>query len=119
MAAELVLIVDDDAGIRDFLRFTLEDEGYVVATACNGERALESLEENTPAMVLLDLQMPVMDGWQLQGRLRHEEIHIPVVFMSSRDDVATQATLHGASGSIAKPFAPGALLAVVGRFARP
>jgi CheY-like chemotaxis protein len=90
-----------------------------LATACNGQRALESLAENRPAMVLLDLQMPIMDGWQLQVRLRHDHSGIPVVFMSANDDVAMQATLHGAAGSIAKPFTPEALLAVVGRFACP
>jgi two-component system, OmpR family, response regulator len=114
-----VLIVDDDAHIRDFIGFVLEDEGYTVATASNGQRALESLAESTPAVVLLDLQMPVMNGWQLQTRLRDDHSTVPVVFMSARDDVAAQASLYGACGSIAKPFAPEALLAIVGRFARP
>jgi two-component system response regulator MprA len=113
-----VLVVDDDAGIREFIRLGLEDEGYAVSTAANGLQALESVAASQPALVLLDLQMPVMNGWQLQVRLREEHSSIPVVFMSAIDDVADQAALHGAAGSLAKPFGLQRLLDMVARFAR-
>jgi two-component system response regulator MprA len=113
-----VLVVDDDANIRDSIRLSLEDEGYAVSTAANGLQALESMAASQPTMVLLDLQMPVMNGWQLQVWLRDEHSTIPVVFMSAIDDVADQAALYGAAGSLAKPFGLNKLLEIVARFAR-
>ena len=66
----VVLVVDDDIDIRDVLRGVLEDEGYVVAEAANGEQALSYLEQlERPAAILLDLFMPVMDGWEVIRRL--------------------------------------------------
>jgi CheY-like chemotaxis protein len=66
----VVLVVDDDADIRDALRDVLEQAGYSVAEAANGELALTYLEHHPPpAAILLDLFMPVMDGWELARRL--------------------------------------------------
>ena len=66
----LVLIVEDEPESRDTLRELLELEGYQVETASNGKAALEVLETIEPCVVLLDLFMPVMDGWQVINRLR-------------------------------------------------
>ena len=66
----VVLVVEDEAESRDTLRELLELEGYTVETACDGKAALEVLETIDPCVVLLDLFMPVMDGWQVIDRLR-------------------------------------------------
>ena len=68
----LVLIVEDEPESRDTLRELLELEGYAVETASNGKDALEVLETVDPCVVLLDLFMPVMDGWQVIDRLRSD-----------------------------------------------
>jgi CheY-like chemotaxis protein len=66
----VILVVEDEAESRDTLRELLELEGYTVKTAANGRAALEVLETIEPCVVLLDLVMPIMDGWQVIDRLR-------------------------------------------------
>ena len=60
-----VLVVEDDAALRELLAMILESEGIDVETAANGREALARMAERFPALVLLDMRMPVMDGWQL------------------------------------------------------
>jgi two-component system chemotaxis response regulator CheY len=69
-AQSVILVVEDEAESRDTLRELLELEGYTVKTAADGRAALEVLETIEPCVVLLDLVMPVMDGWQVIDRLR-------------------------------------------------
>ena len=63
-----VLVVEDDADVRDMLRTILETEGYETIVAANGAEALEAMQERKPCVVLLDLMMPVMDGWTFRER---------------------------------------------------
>src|SRR5690242_3257025 len=79
-----VLLVDDDAAFRDSLKATLEAEGLRVDTASNGVEALEKLAHDRPRVVLLDLVMPVMSGYELLDRLRAEPelAMIPVIAFS-------------------------------------
>ena len=112
-----VLVVDDDPFIRGFIQATLRAEGYAVATAPNGEEALEHVACHPPAVVLLDLSMPVMNGWQFQQRLREQGTPIPLVFMSAGYHAQEEAERHGAAGHLAKPFELDDLLQVVRRFA--
>ena len=65
-----LLVVDDDRDTRESLRTALEDEGYTVAVAANGAEAMHKLEERPPRLVLLDLMMPVVDGWEVLDRMR-------------------------------------------------
>ena len=65
-----MLIVDDDREVRETLRTALEDEGFTVAVAANGAEAMTKLEERRPRLVLLDLMMPVVDGWEVLDRMR-------------------------------------------------
>lgn len=65
-----LLIVDDDRSIREALRTALEDEGFTVAVAANGAEALAKIEERRPRLVLLDLMMPIVDGWEVLDRVR-------------------------------------------------
>ena len=68
-----VLVVDDDAKTRDMLRRTLQKEGWTVAEAADGREALGQLERSRPALVLLDLMMPEMDGFEVLERMRRED----------------------------------------------
>ena len=114
-----VLAADDDATIRRLLEINLEMEGYEVALAANGEEALSLARSFEPDLLLLDVMMPRMDGWQVCQTLRSEEAfaNVPIVFLSARasgDDVQISAEA-GASAYIAKPFDPIELLELVGR----
>jgi CheY-like chemotaxis protein len=82
-----VLVVDDDARSRDMLRRTLQKEGWTVAEAVNGREALVQLERSRPALVLLDLMMPEMDGFEVLERMRREDAwrDIPVIIVSAKD----------------------------------
>jgi CheY-like chemotaxis protein len=82
-----VLIVDDDAPTRELVRGILENEGYSVAEAENGRVALQHLQEETPQLILLDLMMPEMDGFELivELRKREEWRRIPVAVMTAKD----------------------------------
>jgi GAF domain-containing protein/CheY-like chemotaxis protein len=82
-----VLVVDDDAGLRQLLRRMLEPEGYVVVEAENGRAALERLSEVRPSVVLLDLMMPEMDGFEFVAEFRRHEAWraIPIVVVTARD----------------------------------
>jgi CheY-like chemotaxis protein len=112
-----VLVVDDDPGIRGFLQAILESEGFGVAAAADGQAALEQIAARRPDVVLLDLAMPVLDGWQVQARLRAEGLAIPLIFMSAGYDAALEARRHGAAGHLIKPFDADVMLALVCRLA--
>lgn len=112
-----VLVVDDTPQIRSLVSIILQSEGYRVTTAANGREALERITEETPDVVLLDLTMPVMSGWELQQVLRARGYAIPVVFMTAGWRAQTEAARHQADGYVAKPFDPDVLVHAVARFA--
>jgi len=114
-----ILIVDDDAGIRAMIEMVLQSEGFNVSTAADGREALDRIAENRPVLVLLDLQMPVMTGWETLSHLRDAQIDIPVVFMTAGYRAKAEAERCGADGYVAKPFELDTLLAVVERLAAP
>jgi len=105
MAAERILIVDDDESIRQIVRICLTDEGYDVSEAPNGQVALTALREFTPSLILLDLRMPVMDGWEFARR--YEKFPGPrapiVAFVAALNAEQDCADLD-AAGILAKPF---------------
>lgn len=82
-----ILVVDDEPGILEFLRFVLQDYGYHVYTARNGLEALTSIQQDRPDVVLTDLMMPGLDGWGLVTRLRQDALTrtLPIVGMSAVD----------------------------------
>jgi excisionase family DNA binding protein len=110
----VVLIVDDDERLREYVRVNLEMEGYAVHEAASAEEGLRVLEESTPDLVLLDVMMPQMDGWEMLKRVqeRHGVGTIPVVMFSGKIDEAAagEATSRGAQGFIGKPFNPQELI---------
>src|SRR3981081_250051 len=102
-----LLVVDDDADSRDGLRTALEMKGYQVDDAGNGKEALDKILDKPPLLVLLDLQMPVMNGRELLQKLRAtpETKEIPVVIISGFG-FEWEAELMGAQGYVGKPFEP-------------
>lgn len=106
-----ILIVDDEARIRDFVRMNLELEHYSVIEASNGLEALEELRENLPDLVVLDVMMPEMDGFETLKAIR-EVSTVPVIMLTvrqSEQDKIRGLDL-GADDYIAKPFSPPELL---------
>jgi excisionase family DNA binding protein len=108
----LVLVVDDDARLREYVRVNLEAEGYAVLEAEGGEQALAAIEDQKPDLVLLDVVMPGIDGWQMLQRLQERHGSIPVIMFSGQveEGSATQAASRGAQGFVGKPFDPQELL---------
>jgi excisionase family DNA binding protein len=111
----LVLIVDDDPGLRGFVRAALEYDGYTVREAASAEEGLEALDEEPPDLILLDVMMPKVDGWEMLRRVqeRHGMGSIPVLMFSGKanDHDAAQAGTRGAQGFVGKPFDPQQLIA--------
>ena len=102
-----ILVVDDDPGIVGFLGLALVDEGYRVRSAANGRLALEQVTQNQPDLILLDMNMPVMDGWEFCQELRSRGgpyPSIPIVVMTAARDAATRAREVSAQGYLGKPF---------------
>jgi excisionase family DNA binding protein len=110
----VVLIVDDDPGLRQFVRVSLEGAGYVVREAASGEEGLAVLEEESPALILLDVMMPKVDGWEMLRRVqeRHGVGTIPVIMFSGKIDETSlaEATGRGAQEVVGKPFDPQQLI---------
>ena len=110
----LVLLVDDDPQVREVVRINLEMEGYAVREAGNAEDGLAALEEEAPDVILLDVMMPKIDGWEMLQRVqeRHGMGTIPVIMFSGKVDEegAAQARARGAKGFIGKPFDPQQLI---------
>jgi diguanylate cyclase (GGDEF)-like protein/PAS domain S-box-containing protein len=103
-----VLVVEDDAASRKLMRKTLQREGFMVFEAENGEQALALFDEQHPDIVLLDVEMPVMNGFEACARLRerpHAE-HIPVLMVTGREDLASVNLAYdaGATDFITKPI---------------
>jgi excisionase family DNA binding protein len=110
----LVLVVDDDDRLREFIRVNLEMDGYSVREAGNAEEGLAALEEESPDLILLDVMMPGMDGWDMLRRVqeRHGVGTIPVIMFSGKVDEGTaeRAAEEGAQVFLGKPFDPQQLI---------
>jgi excisionase family DNA binding protein len=104
----LVLVVDDDAGVREVVRINLEMEGYTVREAANAEEGLSAVEDDAPDLILLDVMMPEVDGWEMLRRVqeRHGIGSIPVVMFSGQLEgtAARDAARRGAQAFVGKPF---------------
>jgi CheY-like chemotaxis protein len=117
-----ILIVDDDAVLCQFLTELLRDAGYAVVTAANGLEALKELRQANPqpCLILLDVMMPVMDGWTFrEQQLQDPQLAaIPVVYISAIAHHRVQAAVTGAH-HLLKPFVIQDLLQMVARFCAP
>jgi DNA-binding response OmpR family regulator len=108
-----VLVVDDDEGVRQSLRYGLTAEGFVVREAATGETALVEIGAQLPAVVLLDVMMPGINGVEVVRRLRADGRTIPVCMLSARDEVDDRVAglAAGADDYVVKPFSVGELAA--------
>ena len=107
MPKSRILVIDDEAAIRDSLRMTLEYEGYEFRRRATGQEGLALAEREAPDLVLLDVKMPGMDGLEVLDRLRAMNETLPVVVISGHGTISTavEATKKGAFDFIEKPFA--------------
>ena len=109
-----ILIAEDERDILDLIIFTLEFGGYDVVPTSNGEDALEMVHKEKPDLILLDVRMPRMSGYEVCKRIKAENsiCNIPVVFLSAKGQEAEVLTGYemGAIDYILKPFAPDHLL---------
>lgn len=99
-----ILVVDDDPSIRTTISEILVMEGYPVETAADGAEALQAVERAQPALVLLDMRMPVLDGWGFARALRDRGMHLPILVMTAAQNARRWAEEIGAEGYLAKPF---------------
>ncbi len=106
MGAARILVVDDDPAVRDVLRRGLSYEGFAVDTAGSGEEALTLARERLPDLVILDILMPGLDGFEVLRRLRAADPHLPVLMLTARDAPADQVRglTEGADDYVVKPF---------------
>jgi len=100
-----VLVIDDDDAVCELLRETLSDEGYAVATVPHGAAALELVKHHGPAVILLDLRMPIMDGWSFAEQYRRvAKPPASLILITAIKDIEESAKRIGASAYIRKPF---------------
>jgi DNA-binding response OmpR family regulator len=122
MANELILVVDDEAAITDFVAYNLEQAGYRAHVESAGRAALHSAESTPPDLVVLDLMLPDMNGFEVCKALRAREAtaHVPVIMLTARDDEVDKIVglEIGADDYVTKPFSPRELVARVGAVLR-
>jgi two-component system alkaline phosphatase synthesis response regulator PhoP len=119
VAKETILVVDDEAHIVELAQMYLERAGYRVESAGDGQEALTKVRQRRPALVVLDLMLPGLDGWEVCRRLRGES-DVPIIMLTARtDDVDRIVGLElGADDYVTKPFNPRELVARVGAVLR-
>ena len=103
--ARNILVVEDDRNISELLRMYLEKEGFEVRLAYDGGKAVEEFEREQPDMVLLDIMLPVLDGWQVCQRIR-QRAKTPIIMLTAKSDVDDRITglEMGADDYLVKPF---------------
>jgi DNA-binding response OmpR family regulator len=115
MSKETILLVDDEPNILDLASLYLTREGYSVDTSMDGLQALEKIRKTSPALVVLDLMLPGIDGFEICRKLRAEDNQVPIILLTARDeDVDKILGLElGADDYLTKPFNPRELSARV------
>jgi len=119
MNSKAILVVDDEPAILDMISELLGFEGYQVVTTSQGSAALARAKADPPALILLDLMMPGMSGWQVIAALKAspQTRAIPVVVLSARRDLPTTAKELGIVTFLAKPFDIDELIGIVRQYA--
>jgi len=114
VANELILLVDDEPNIIELAALYLQKDGYRVISAADGVQALERIEHDQPALMVLDLMLPKLDGWEVCKRVRAES-DLPILMLTARDDDIDKIVglELGADDYLTKPFNPRELVARV------
>ncbi len=112
--ARTVLVVDDDPHIREIISFALEQAGMTAVEAVNGLKALDLVQQENPALIILDINMPEVDGFQFCKEIRKTS-EVPILFLSSRDEEIDRVVglEIGGDDYVSKPFSPRELIARV------
>ena len=117
--AKTVLVVDDDRPLRTLCRAGLEEAGFRVLEAADGEEALASVHDEHPDLILLDIMMPGISGWEVTSTLLADRStdQIPIIFMTARTELADRVRAFGlgAQEYVTKPFDPQALAKTVAK----
>lgn len=112
-----ILLIDDDQSIREFVSVALSDEGYEVVSAAHGAEALAAMDHTQPDLILLDMRMPVVDGWEFARLYRQTPgPHAPIVVLTAGRNAGSAAAEIAADAYLAKPFELAALLELVARY---
>ena len=112
-----ILVVDDDPDLREFLRLMVTSMGFDVISAAYGKEALDVIEGRDPDLIILDMKMPVMSGWEFCRALESRDARPPIVVLTAAPDPAARAAEVHAEGWLGKPFEYADLEAIVRRFA--
>jgi DNA-binding response OmpR family regulator len=114
MARETILLVDDEAHIVELVQMYLEKEGYAVISAADGERALRDIAAKEPDLIVLDLMLPKVDGWDICRQVRAES-DVPIIMLTARDEAVDKIVglELGADAYLTKPINPRELVAWV------
>ena len=117
MPDQPILVIDDDPAVLATVSDILEDEGYPVELATNGAEGLEIIARIQPSLVVLDMRMPILDGWGFARVLKERGIKLPILVMTAAQDARRWAHEIGADAYLAKPFDLLDLLDAVEQFA--
>ena len=113
-----VLVIDDDVDILSVISIVLEAEGFRVETAVDGKEALEAVQRGMPDLILLDMKMPTMNGWEFAREFHARyDAKVPIVVLTAAEDARKRAEEVGAVGWIGKPFDLDTMVEVVRRHA--
>ena len=109
-----ILLIDDDVNISKLVRLYLEKEGFTVITSYRGDEGVEQVERENPSLILLDIMLPGLDGWEVCRKVR-ENSKIPIIMLSAKDETFDKilGLELGADDYVAKPFEPKELVARV------
>ena len=115
--AQKILVVDDEQQLALALKIRLQSRGYEVTTAGDGQQALELIERTRPDLVILDILMPVMDGYSClrEINIRFGRSKLPIIILTARDRMKDLFDLEGIEDYIVKPFDHEDLIARIGR----
>jgi CheY-like chemotaxis protein len=119
-AGRTVLVVEDDRDLRSLVELALTSAGYRVETATDGRAALAQVDREMPGLILLDMKMPGMNGWEFADAFRARfDASAPIVVLTAAREAAERAADVRADGHLGKPFDLDDLFAIVGRFVPP
>ena len=104
MTEQPILVIDDDPAVLETVSDILEFEGYPVELATNGAEGLRVIERVKPSLVLLDMRMPVLDGWGFARKLKQLGVQLPILVMTASQDARRWASEIGADDFLEKPF---------------
>jgi CheY-like chemotaxis protein len=112
-----VLVVENDPDMRELVQVMLDERGYRVLTAAEGQEALAKVQEEMPGVILLDMKMPGMNGWEFAQVFRAQHGHAaPIVVLTAAQDASLRAQEIGAEGYLDKPFDMDDLIGTVRRY---